>query len=214
MIPKIEFKWSWIFEQTYHANNVKSEEFDFGIYGKETKEFIDQLNTEWNKIGSKVLEVLNEESGLKWKEEKIICYVIKRSTMHPISDPITIPIEVEMGEKVFPLSVNRYIDMFIHELIHNLMDQNEDETEEYFGKVFDIYKEEEFDTTIHVLLHALHKKVFEQAFDEDRLKAEIEANNFYDAYKRSWDIVEEKGADKIISELTNPSSDSQTQEHR
>lgn len=81
--------------------------------------------------------------------------------------------------------------------------QNEEKTEKYFQKIFDNYPKEEFDTTIHLIVHALHKKIILKIFDNKRLKKEIESNQFYPAYKRSWEIVNEKGEDWIIREFKN-----------
>jgi hypothetical protein len=200
MKPKVEFKWSWIYEQEYHAPGIKSKEFNLEKYDKEIKKFISKIKSEWEKVEEKVFLVLSKESGLSWKEEKIFCYVIKQSTFFPISDPLTIPIS--LGDKdTFTLTSKRYIDMLVHELIHNLLIQNEKESDGYFEKVFNIYKKEKFNTVIHLLIHALHEKVMKSVFNEERLNEEIGATQCFPDYKRSWEIVLEKGSDKIIKEF-------------
>lgn len=200
MIPKIQFKWSWIYEQIYHSINVKSEEYDYETYQRYIDGYITKVKEIWENIGEKVLKVISKESGLTWKEEKIICYPIKRSVLFPISDPLTIPIEFE-GKEIFKLSHERFIDMLVHELIHNIMIQNEKKTGKYFSKIFDKYPREEFDTVIHIIVHAIHKKIILEVFDKKRLEKEIAANSFYPAYKRSWEIVNEKGEESIINEF-------------
>ena len=147
---------------------------------KIVEEFIFKTEKEWNKVEEKIFSTLSNESGLKWKEEKISCYIIKRSSFFPISDPITIPIELE-GKKIHKLSLKRFIDMLVHELIHNLFIQNYKETDKYFKEIFNIYSDEDFVTTMHILVHSLHEKVMKIVFDEKRLKLEIKSNQYYPA---------------------------------
>ena len=71
----------------------------------------------------------------------------------------------------------------------------------YFEFILKKYKDEDFNTSIHLLLHAIHKKIFFKCFDKERLEEEIKMNSFYPAYKKSWEIVNEKGEDKIIQEF-------------
>ena len=160
-IPKIEFVWSWIYQMEVHSHNVKTEEYDYESYEKYVFDFIKKIEKEWNKKGNEILKYIEEITNLKWKEEKIKCYMVKISTFLPFSYPLTIPIQFEaMGGKIYVLSVERYIDMLIHELIHNLFVQNELETEKYFDYMLDNYENESFNTKIHLLLHAIHKKVY------------------------------------------------------
>ena len=119
----------------------------------------------------------------------------------PISDPLTIPIQFESGNEILSLTPERFIDMMIHELIHNLFIQNNKEMGDYFKFISKKYEKEEFDTSIHLLLHAIHKKIFEKYFEKARLKEEIKMNSFYPNYKRSWEIVNEQGEDFIIKEF-------------
>ena len=113
MIPKVEFRWSGIYEQICHSQTLKLEEFDYEKYLKRTNNFISKVKKDWKPIENKIFKILSIETSLKWKERKIICYLIKKSTLLPISDPLTIPIELE-GEKVFVLNSYRFIDMLIH----------------------------------------------------------------------------------------------------
>ncbi|MBI4116987.1 hypothetical protein HY449_04565 [Candidatus Pacearchaeota archaeon] len=201
-IPRIEFIWSWIYQQEVHSANVKTETYDFEIYDRYVSNFIKEIKLEWNKNGNKILSYMEEITNLKWKEEKINCYVIKISTFPPFSIPLTIPIQFETPDKkTYTLSTERYLDMLIHELIHNLFVQNEKETDKYFEHVFDKYRDEPFNTVLHILLHTIHKKIFLKFFGIKRLNDEIEKSSYYPDYKRSWEIVNKKGEDSIIKEF-------------
>ena len=201
-IPKIEFVWSWVYQMEIHSQNVKTEEYDYESYEKYVLDFIEKMEKEWNKKGNEILRYIEEITRLKWKEERINCYIVKISAFLPCSSPLTIPIQFEtQDKKIYTLSVDRYMDMLIHELIHNLFIQNEKETDNYFENIFGNYQDEPFNTTLHVLLHSIHKKIFLKFFGVDRLNDEIEKNSYYPDYKRSWEIVNKKGEDSIIKEF-------------
>ncbi len=196
---KVEFIWSWIYQSSVLSLTTK-EKYDFETYDSYVREFIVMVQKEWIKNGDNILKYCENITGLIWKKD-IRCYVAKIANIHPISDPLTIPIQIEMNGKAFTLSVERYIDMVIHELIHNLFIQNEQEIGDYFDKIMKKYLDEEFDTIIHLLLHAIHKKIFLRFFDEKRLKEEKDMCEYYPTYKRSWEIVERCGEDTIIKEF-------------
>ena len=142
-IPKIEFVWSWVYQMEIHSQNVKTEEYDYESYEKYVLDFIEKMEKEWNKKGNEILRYIEEITRLKWKEERINCYVVKISAFLPCSSPLTIPIQFEtQDKKIYTLGTERYIDMLIHELIHNLFVQNEKETYEYFKHIFDKYGDE------------------------------------------------------------------------
>lgn len=197
----ISFKWSWIYEQMYHAIGL-TENFDYEGTKKYIDDYLKEIKNKWKDIELDVFNLVEEFSGLKWKDKNITCYVIKRSKNMPISDPLTIPIEFEEEKgDIFTLTKNRFIDMLIHELIHLFLEQNNFETNNYFNNIFELYKEEEFETILHLIVHAIHKKIILNLFDEERLNKEIEMSSFYPAYKRSWEIVNSKTAEKVINEF-------------
>lgn len=200
IMVQINFVWSFIYEQAIH-NPTVNEEFDYEQYKKFINSFMNKIKPTWKKIEQNIFDFCEEITGLKWKEKKILVYVIKISSIMPISDPLTIPIQFQSKNEIFPLTQNRFIDIMIHELIHNLFIQNDKEMGDYFGFILEKYKDEDFDTAIHLLVHAIHKKIFLKYFKKERLKEEIKMSSFYPAYERSWEIVNEKGEDNLIEEF-------------
>ena len=200
-MAKISLVWSFIYEKVIHSLTV-NEEFDYEKYEKFVSSFINEVESSWKKIEQKIFDYCEKITGLKWKKD-IPVYVIKISSITPISDPLTIPIQFQAGKKIFTLTTDRFIDMMIHELIHNLFIQNDKEIGDYFHFILEKYKQEDFDTAIHLLVHAIHKKIFLKYFSEKRLKEEIKMSSFYPAYKKSWEIVGEKNEDCIINEFRN-----------
>ncbi|HQF83291.1 MAG TPA: hypothetical protein PLA55_03880 [Candidatus Pacearchaeota archaeon] len=201
-MTEIDFKWSWIYESVIHNPTVK-EEFNYEEYEKFINSFLDRVKPIWKNKEKEILSYIEEITELKWKNENIPMYLIKISSLFPISDPLTIPIQLESEDEIITLSKERFIDMLVHEIIHNFFIQNEEEIGDYFNFILEKYKDEEFDTSIHLLLHAIHKKIFLKYFDEERLNGEIEMNSYYPAYKRSWEIVNKVGEDNIIKEFKN-----------
>ncbi len=197
---KINFIWSFIYEQAIHNLTVK-ENFDYEKYQKYIEDYLKKVKNIWKSKEKQVLNSCEKITSLKWKKKEISVYVIKRSSIMPISDPLTIPIQFESEEGIFSLSPERFVDMMVHEIIHNLFIQNEEEMGNYFKFILDKYKNEDFDTAIHLLLHSIYKKIFEKHFNKDRLDEEIEMSSFYPSYKKSWEIVNKIGEDSIIKEF-------------
>jgi len=100
MVPKIEFRWSLIYQEEIHP--LKNEKYSRDAWEKYVESFIRKLKKEWNKNGCNILKYMEQIIGLKWKENKIICYVIKMNEFGPISDPLTIPIQLK-HKKMFLL---------------------------------------------------------------------------------------------------------------
>lgn len=200
MIPKIEFRGSFIYQEEIHL--PKKEEYDRDKWEKYVKGFIVKIKKEWDKNGDDILRYMEQISGLKWKENKIICYVIKMSEFGPISDPLTIPIQLRFKKEIFTLTIERFFDMLTHELIHNLFIQNEDKLDRYFDNLINKkYKNLSQNTAIHVPVHAIHKEIFDKFFEKRRFEDEIEACSYYPEYKKAWDIVLNEGNEKIIEDL-------------
>jgi len=202
METKVNFVWSFIYQSDIHSIFVKTENFDLNKYESFIMKFKTELEKEWLGKEREILTYMEEISGLKWKEKKVDCYLIKRSIFMPISVPLTIPIELEHEENIYPITKERFIDTLVHELIHILFFQNENIGNKYFDYLISKrYSKEQFNTAIHVPVHAIHKKIFLKFFKKDRFEEELRMSDFYQDYKKAWDIVNEEGEDEIIEEL-------------
>ena len=60
------------------------------------------------------------------------------------------------------------------------------------------YRDESIMTKNHILLHAVHKKLYLKFFNKGRLNNDIKNCQNWEDYKRSWEIVEKTGADNMI----------------
>ena len=200
MIPEIEFRWSFIYQEEIHL--PERESYNRNTWEKYVNVFVLKLKKEWNENGYGILEYMEQITGLKWKENKIICYIIKMSEFGPISDPLTIPVQLKHKKDIFTLTIERFFDMLTHELIHNLFIQNEDRLNKYFYSLINKkYKNLSWNIAIHIPVHAIHKEIFDKFFEKKRFKEEIKACSYYPEYKKAWDITLEDGSKKIIEDL-------------
>jgi len=190
MIPRIIFRHSHSYDKVFkdmsRANNYPNE--------KKVIEYIKDVQKIWNKIGRKILIEMQRISKLRFNDNKIVCYVVGRAI--PFADPLTVPI--------YWKDHNYFIDTLIHELIHLLFTQegNLQKSKKSWGYIFTKYKNETFDTKIHIPLHAIHTHIYTMFFSMERLEHDIiELYNLH-AYRRSWEIVNKDGYQKIIEEFT------------
>ncbi len=194
-ISKVIFRYSWVYDQSWSEKkkgNAKTENYPSQ---RKVLNYIKKVEKIWKKDEKKILTELSRITGLKWKEDKIICYVIGKCI--PFSDPLTIP--------VYDKYPDYFIDILTHELIHQLFIQNEDLKQlkkawKYTGKK---YKNESQKTKIHIPLHDIHSHIYLKFFNEKRLKRDIKWISFLPDYKKSWEIVQKEGYKNIIKEFKN-----------
>jgi len=165
--PKIEFRYSWIYDQRYR-NSSKIKKY-FEKIGKtypssiEIQKYIKSVEVLWKKQDKKILKELSSIMKLNWNRENIICYVVGRG--RPFSDPLTMR-----------LYKNKYdfIDTLTHEMIHQLQTQNVGKFQLWKQKVLTKkYTKESITTKNHILLHAVHWELFMRIFNKRRLNKQI-----------------------------------------
>ncbi len=195
MIPKIIFKYSWIYDQNW-KEWIKIYKRKTGRYPSTNQilNYIKKVEKLWRKDEKKILKELSKISKLKWKSKFIYCYVVGRCI--PFSEPLTLP--------VYDGHPNYFIDTLIHELIHQLFNQNENmkRSEDAWKYINRKYKKEAHTTRIHIPLDAIHSHIYLKFFGEKRLKRDINLVSFLSDYKKSWEIVQKDGYQKIIQEFT------------
>lgn len=191
MTPKIIFKYSWVYDQNW-KKWIKLYDKSSKKYPSyyEIQRYIKKVEKLWREDEEKVLIELSKKMGLKWKEKTIACYIVGRC--REFSDPLTMPIHYKP---------DYFIDVLVHELIHQLLIQNEGVCWSAWKYFHEKYKDDEFNTRIHVPVHALHWHIFMRFFGEKNLKRELKIMGKYPDYKRAWDIVRQEGYGSIIKEF-------------
>ena len=147
------------------------------------------LEKEWRKIENKILKSLAAYTNLEWSEKTINCYFVENCI--PFSDPLTI----------CPRKNNKEtINLLIHELIHRLIYQNRNnkKVQKMWKFLEKQYKKESRLTINHIIVHAIHSKIYLEYFDDKELNCNIERDKRDKNYARSWIIVNDLGYEKII----------------
>jgi len=191
MMPKIEFVYSNVYDDRYRSSEIiqnilKEQNKKYPSKNKITR-YISRVEKIWRKQEKKILIEIAKITNLKWKEDKIKCYVI--GSGRSFSDPLTL--------KIFD-NLNDFIDTLTHEMIHQIQSQNRDKYQKWHKYVDETYKKETELTKRHIFLHAVHKKLYLNLFDKKRLKRNIKRDYTKPDYKRSWEIVEKEEHDNII----------------
>ena len=194
MIPKIEFRYSWVYDNRYRESKKLQD-----ILKKQGKtypspekigKYIERIKQIWGRIEKKTLDKISRIYGLNWNEEKIKCYIVGFG--RPFSDPLTM--------KLYN-NKNDFIDTLTHELMHQIQIQNSEKTKKWWKYIGDKYKSETILTKNHILLHAVHWQLYLDLYNKNRLEKEIKISGSYPDYKKSWEIVKREGYENIINEF-------------
>ena len=118
MVPKIEFRYSDVYDRNYRESEKiqkylekRKEKYPDR---KEIINYIKKAEKLWRKEEKKILIEISRITVLKWKEKRIICYVI--GCGQPFSEPLTI--------RTYGKDFEIFIDTLTHELIHQISNQN------------------------------------------------------------------------------------------
>lgn len=195
MIPKIEFRFSDVYDRRYRESKFIQE------YLKKKKQtypsreeilkYMKKAEKIWKEDYKKILKEISKISGLKWKEKRIICYVI--GVGRPFSDPLTI--------RTYGKNVKKFVETLTHEMIHQIQIQNHNLFMKWWKYVLEKYKKYSMITKMHILLSAIHWKLLEKLEDKKAVKKEIKKYDKEIDYKQSWEIVQEETPEKIIKKF-------------
>ena len=188
-MTKIVFKYSWIYDDHFMEIAKNKERYPSL---ERIEAFIKRAEKLWRKDEKRILAELPRITRLKWKEEKITCYVVGKCI--PFSEPLTLPIMENYPDY--------FIDVLVHELLHQLLFvQNEEETKEAWDYIFKKYRKGAVNTKIHIPVHAFHSHIYLKFFGERRMKRDIKLISFLPDYKKSWEIVQKEGYRNIMNEF-------------
>ncbi|MEP7103883.1 MAG: hypothetical protein ABI721_04210 [Candidatus Dojkabacteria bacterium] len=198
MTPVIEFKYSDVYDKHWLEyfkllkldSNYPSKQ---DIFGR-----IEEAETYWKNNGAKILESISKQSGLEWKSEKIIVYLVGKAV--PFSSPLTMSVWLN---KMQDKTLRSWINVLTHEIIHNILVDNSwgkmMNLKNYLESLGDIAKK----TYVHIPVHAIHSLVYKDVFTDEDFLADIEnTKNIDKDYFDAWSVVLEKG-DKNIVEMFN-----------
>jgi hypothetical protein len=186
-IPKIIFRYSWIYDRNWREWIKLYPRMVAMPYPeeKETKQAIKKIQKIWSKKEKMILFEIAKIAGLTWREKEIICYVVGKA--RGFSDPLTIGIKKNDPDFA--------VDTLVHELIHQVFLQNENKksVRDMLKKLKKNYPAESRVTRIHIVIHAVHKKIYLKFFSQERLDLDKWRCEKNPEYKKAWEIVEKDG---------------------
>lgn len=189
MIPRITFRYSWIYDK--HAREgARSRQVKRIASIGTVQRFRERLERAWRSHERDVLHAIARATGLPWGEREIMVYV--QSCGMNFSDPLTIRYHRSLIEGV---------DVLTHELIHRNASYSSRQraSDRAWRVMMRRYRGEAEIARIHVPILAVHAFVFRSCFTEARLQEEIRRAQPWEDYRRAWKIVQEEGAEEILT---------------
>src|SRR3989344_537701 len=166
MIPKVIIKYSWIYDDKYReSGRIKEMLKEQNKKYPSRKKLINYtlaVSKLWKKDEKDILKEISKILNLGWMEKEIKCYII--GVGRSFSDPITIKLHKNK---------NDFVDLLTHELIHNLCMQNYPKYRKWREFAFKKYKTKESSFVGHIILHAVHHKIYLKLFNKKRLNKDL-----------------------------------------
>lgn len=194
MNPKIRIGYGWHLDGFFRRFIELNPEIKKKSYPsrEEVEAKIKDYKDAWEKIENKVLTAISEILKLKFYQKVIDVYIVGSS--RSFSDPMIISSHFLADE---------FCDVLVHELIHRILTDNTKHAD--IASIWkNMFPKEPRLVRNHVLVHATHEYIYREILKDDtRLKRDISNANDFPEYKRSWDIVEEKGYQQVIERFKN-----------
>jgi hypothetical protein len=148
----------------------------------------------WHKISYQVLNEISKVTNIPWVEKDINVYLI------PGVDSFSSPLCVAFRDNTDTTNT------LVHELIHRNFRQID--TEKHRERMRQRIREvaQPFEpllklTRNHIVIHAVHKIIFDRCFKPAQEKRQRELHEKHGSYRRAWEIVDEVGAANIVKQF-------------
>jgi hypothetical protein len=184
-IPKVEFRYSWAYDQEHKLR------FTDPLYpsGEKIREYIEKVKVAWKGESGKIMRNLPKLSGLKWRDDSILCYVIGRGV--PLSDPLTIPM------------YDKKTDVFVEKLAHCLTERiimhpdNLQTRGKFWESMFRSLSDDGVKVSYMIPVNALFKEIMTRFLKRPMDSSPSLLSTNMDIL-RSWEIVEAMGHSDVI----------------
>ena len=200
LLPKIIIRYGFLLDpkfREYFLLELENKD-KILIENEELFKNIEDYKKEWKKHEDKILEALLNLLPIKFIHNVIDVYVVSYLPGNSgISEPLIIS-----GD----LKTDRFIDVLVHEIIHVYLTNNNIIPKIFPFKIIDAMFPEEKDLKVksHIIVHAIQKYILLDILkDNNRYINNKEKFCLTESYKKSWDIVEERGYIEIINEFKN-----------
>lgn len=183
--PNLEFRYSWVYDQEHKLR------FTDPLYpdGDAIRAYIKGVSGEWKPVQRKVLSSISRLSGLAWREDLIICYVVGRGV--PLSDPLTMPMYQDRRE----LFILKLVHVLIERMLMNF--RNLEAKRDFWEAMFRSLSEDGVKVSYMVPVNAIYKEIQARYFKAGKASEESLLTTNLD-FRRAWEIVSTIGPESII----------------
>lgn len=183
-IPKMEFRYSWVYDQ---ENRLR---FTDPLYpsGDEIREYIEEVRDAWGPRQRTLLNSISRISGLPWREDVIVCYVVGRGV--PMSDPLTLP--------VYKGRAGLFIEKLAYELTERLLmhSRNLEARNSFWEEMFRSMSNDGVKVSYMVPVNAIYRGIQSRYLGSGGSEESLATTNL--DYRRAWEIVNNIGHREII----------------
>lgn len=194
-LPKIRFKYGWLIAG--EASPTLNDAWGDGTPLRSHEEYFEvarQYEEWWRPNGDKILTAMIEVLGLQFSQTEIDVYIV------PWFDAISDPMILGPAFK----TQNEVVNTLTHELLHRLLTENTitDYTYDYLSGWKELFGDLEFNTLVHIPVHAVMKKLYlEDIARPDLLELDKLKVKDNQPYVDAWEYVDKNGHEQIIDKL-------------
>ncbi len=183
-VPRLEFRHSWTYDQ---ENRLR---FTDPLYpsGDEIREYITEVRDAWKPKQRALLNSMSRISGLPWREDAMVCYVVGRGV--PMSDPLTLP--------VYKGQAGLFVEKLAYMLVERLLmhDMNLRARGAFWESMFSSLREDGVKVSYMVPVNAIYREVCSKHLGSPDDSGSLATTNL--DYMRAWEIVNKLGHSDVI----------------
>ena len=162
-------------------------------------EVVDRYRKAWEKVSQKTITGLEKVTGLPFSHSLIDCYIANSQSRDQISHPLVIGGGYTNRE---------FLNALIHSLIHILADDNQQDYN-WHEVAKKLWPKQETFVAYHIMTNAVQEALYTDIMNNTdlviNLISESRDLNRGETHAKAWDVVEEKGYQKVLQDLKDNS---------
>jgi hypothetical protein len=218
--PKLFFQPAFIFDsECEHRTGFKVD----SALREELLQKLPIFRAEWTSRAGALISASEKVAG-RFFQRKEYSVALTLCKWTPMGDPAFIVsarpyLGAARTDRAFslPMKMAAFVSMTHHELLHSLVDNLIHPDFFSSSSLLEKYRKETFNVQVHLHLMAIQKAVNELLGDKKLIEATKELYAYIGGdYQRTWDIIDDEGAQKFLDEIKkfNSQKDVQNSEGR